>query len=419
MRDSKNIFHNIDWTTVILYITLVIIGFVNIYASLYNEDAQSIFDFSENYGKQLIWILCAFVISLIILMTDIKFFPTFSYLIFGILLLMLVAVLFLGSATAGSKSWFLIGSFKLQPSEFAKFATSLAIAKYLSSMNIRIQDVKTKFITFLIIGIPALLILLQNDTGSAIVYVSFIFVLYREGLSGNVLIIGLIIIVLFFLALLINQFIIIGLLAAITLVLFKFIRKKTREITTLLALFIGAAGFVYSVDYVYEHALEPHQKQRIDVLLGNNSDLKGAGYNVNQSKIAIGSGGFLGKGFLKGTQTKFDFVPEQSTDFIFCTIGEEWGFWGSTLVIILYVWLFLRIIMMAERQRSSYARIYGYGVASILIFHFVINIAMTIGLAPVVGIPLPFISYGGSSLWSFTLLLFVFIKQDANRLQLL
>jgi len=286
-------------------------------------------------------------------------------------------------------------------------------------LNIKIQDIRTKIITAFIIGLPVLLIFLQNDTGSALVYTAFIFVLYREGLSGNVLIFSVLTIALFFLALLINQYIILGVLLAIALILFKYIRKRRKEITILVSSFIIISGFVFSVNYIYENVLEVHQKGRIDVLLGKEVDLKGIGYNVNQSKIAIGSGGFIGKGFLQGTQTKYNFVPEQSTDFIFCTIGEEWGFVGSSIVIVLYVLLFLRIIMMAERQRSSYSRIYGYGVASILFFHFVINIAMTIGLAPVVGIPLPFISYGGSSLWAFTILLFVFIKQDANRLQLL
>ncbi len=419
MREQKNIFYNIDWITVCLFLALVLFGWMNIYAAVYNDEHKNIFDFSQSYGKQLIWIACAIILSLIIMMIDVKFFPAFSYFIFVLVLVLLVAVLIMGSATAGSKSWFQIGDFKLQPSEFAKFATNLAIAKYLSASNIKIQDIKTKLVTFLILGLPVLLIILQNDTGSALVYIAFVFVLYREGLSGNVLIIGFLVIVLFFLSLLINKFLVIGVIAGIALLLFVYIRKRRKEITMLVGLFILTAGFVFSVDYVYENVLEQHQKDRIDVLLGKATDLRGVGYNVNQSKIAIGSGGFLGKGFLEGTQTKFNFVPEQSTDFIFCTIGEEWGFTGSTIVIILYVWLFIRIIMMAERQRSSYGRIYGYGVASILFFHFLINIAMTIGLAPVIGIPLPFISYGGSSLWAFTILLFVFVKQDANRLLLL
>jgi len=419
MREQKNIFYNIDWKTVGLYFALVAIGWINIYASVYNDQHKYIFDFSQNYGKQMIWIICAIVISLIILMTDIKFFPTFSYFIYAFVLVLLVAVLFLGNATGGHRSWFLIGNFKLQPSEFAKFATCLAIAKYLSTLSIKIKDVKTKLVSFLIIGLPAILIIFQGDVGSSIVYVAFIFVLYREGLSGNVMLFGVLAILLFILALLINQFIIIGVLAGITLILFFYIRKRKKEIFILIGSFVLIAGFVFSVNFAHDKILKPHQKDRIDVLIGKEVDLKGIGYNVNQSKIAIGSGGFWGKGFLQGTQTKYNFVPAQSTDFIFCTVGEEWGFVGSTVVVVLYVLLFLRIIMLSERQRSTYGRIYGYSVASILFFHFMINVAMTIGLAPVIGIPLPFISYGGSSLWAFTILIFVFVKQDANRLQLL
>lgn len=419
MREQKNIFSNIDWITVGIYLALVTIGWINIYASAYNEDHKNIFDFSQVYGRQMVWIACAILISLIILMTDIKFFPAFSNFTYVIVMILLLSVLMLGSITAGSKSWFVIGSFKLQPSEFAKFATNLAIARYLSRIDIKIQDLKTKFITFLLICLPVGLILLQNDTGSALVYVAFVFVLYREGLSGNVLIIGLVAIVLFLLALLIDKFIIIGVLAAVALVLFFYIRKRFKEIAMLVGIFTLTAGTVYMVDYVYNNVLETHQKERIAVLIGKDTDLKRAGYNVNQSKIAIGSGGFSGKGFLQGTQTKFYFVPARSTDFIFCTVGEEWGFVGSSVVVVLYVVLFLRIIKLAERQRSVFSRIYGYGVAALLFFHFTINIAMTIGLAPVIGIPLPFVSYGGSSLWAFTILLFVFVKQDACRLQLL
>jgi rod shape determining protein RodA len=419
MREQKNIFYNIDWITVGLYLALVLIGWLNIYASLHNDEHKALFDFSQFYGKQMIWIGCALVLILIVLSIDIKFFPTFSYYIYGVVVVMLVAVLIFGNATQGHKSWFLIGGFKLQPSEFAKFATALVIAKYLSTLNIKMQDIRTKIIAVVLLALPAGLIVLQGDAGSTLVYSAFVFVLYREGLSGNVLIIGLALIVLFFLALLVNQFVIIGILAGITLLLFIYIRKRRRELFTLFGTFILVAGFVFSVNFGYNHILQPHQRNRIEVLIDKNADPRGIGYNVNQSMIAIGSGGFFGKGYLQATQTKFNFVPAQSTDFIFCTVGEEWGFLGGALVVILYVWLFIRIIMMAERQRSAYARIYGYGVASILLFHFAINVAMTIGLAPVVGIPLPFISYGGSSLWAFTLLLFVFVKQDANRLLLL
>lgn len=404
---------------ILLYLLLVLIGWVNIYAAVYNEDHQSIFDFSQSYGKQMLWIGTSILLALIILLVDSKFFSSFSYVIYGILILMLIAVLLVGKEIAGSKSWFGFGDFGIQPSEFAKFATNLAIARYLSVLNIDMKNIKTKIFTIALLALPAGLIFLQNDTGSAIVYSAFIFVMYREGLSGNILIIGVIAVILFVLALLINTLIIISFLAGIAIIIFLLIKKNQKNILKLIGLLVITSAFVLSIDYVFEHVLEDHQKIRIDVLLGKNPDLKGAGYNVNQSKIAIGSGGFSGKGFLQGTQTKFNFVPEQSTDFIFCTIGEEWGFLGSSLVVILFVGLLIRIIYIAERQRSQFSRIYGYGVASILFFHFSINIGMTLGLVPVIGIPLPFFSYGGSSLWAFTILLFIFIKQDSYRLELL
>ncbi|MCF8297921.1 MAG: rod shape-determining protein RodA [Saprospiraceae bacterium] len=419
MRDRRNIFVNIDWVMILLYLLLVLIGWVNIYAAVYNEDHQSIFDFSQSYGKQMLWIGTSILLALIILLVDSKFFSSFSYVIYGILILMLIAVLLVGKEIAGSKSWFGFGDFGIQPSEFAKFATNLAIARYLSVLNIDMKNIKTKIFTIALLALPAGLIFLQNDTGSAIVYSAFIFVMYREGLSGNILIIGVIAVILFVLALLINTLIIISFLAGIAIIIFLLIKKNQKNILKLIGLLVITSAFVLSIDYVFEHVLEDHQKIRIDVLLGKNPDLKGAGYNVNQSKIAIGSGGFSGKGFLQGTQTKFNFVPEQSTDFIFCTIGEEWGFLGSSLVVILFVGLLIRIIYIAERQRSQFSRIYGYGVASILFFHFSINIGMTLGLVPVIGIPLPFFSYGGSSLWAFTILLFIFIKQDSYRLELL
>ncbi|MBE7442785.1 MAG: rod shape-determining protein RodA [Flavobacteriales bacterium] len=432
MRNQKSIFANIDNVTVILYVILVFIGWISIYAAVYNEEHQSIFDISERYGMQLLWIAAAFVIAIVILMFDGQFFPTFAYPIFVALLLTLIGVLLFGAEVKGSKSWFKIGSFALQPSEFGKFATALALAKYLSGFNIKMQDMKTKVIASIIIGIPAVLILLQNDTGSTLVYASFVFVLYREGLSGNILLLGLYTAFLFVISLLmrINDFTFFGtvlsgdqlliIILALIAALVAYITKRAKRFWMIVvAAFVFSAGLIYSVDYIFENVLEPHQSKRINVLLGIESDPKGAGYNVNQSLIAIGSGGFAGKGFMEGTQTKFDFVPEQSTDFIFCTIGEEWGFLGSFVLICLYIGLFLRIIYLAERQRSIFSRIYGYAVASILFFHFLINIGMAIGLAPVIGIPLPFISYGGSSLWSFTILLFIFIKLDAERINVL
>ena len=344
---------------------------------------------------------------------------TFAYLIYAISIVALIAVLLVGTEIAGSKSWFQFGGVAIQPAEFAKFATCLALAKYLSTFNVSLMRVKTRIIASIIILLPAFLVLLQNDTGSALVYGIFILVLYREGLTGNILLVVLLLAILFILTLLINKLFVLGILFLLGLILFYFMKRNTKNIITILMMFVLASGFVYSVDYAFENILEPHQKKRINVLIGKEIDLHGAGYNVHQSKIAIGSGGITGKGFLKGTQTKYDFVPEQDTDFIFCTIGEEWGYFGSFLLISLFMALLLRLIMLAERQRSNFSRIYGYGVASIIFFHFAVNIGMTIGLLPVIGIPLPLISYGGSSLWAFTILLFIFISQDANRRHLL
>jgi len=419
LRGQKNIFHNIDWITVFLYLTLVFLGWINIYAAVYDESHKSIFDISQRYGKQLIWITAAIILAIVILIIDAKFFSAFAYPIYVISILSLLAVLLLGTRIAGSKSWFQIGAFGIQPAEFAKFATNLAIAKYLTTLNINLKKLKTIIKSLLIIGIPAILILLQHDMGSALVYSSFILVLYREGLSGSILILGVMVMVLFILTLILGKFIFIGILAGIAFLMFFFIKRNRKNIYSIIGILVLSITFVLSVDYGFENVLQPHQKKRIEVLLGKKADLKGAGYNVNQSKIAIGSGGFSGKGFLKGTQTKYNFVPEQSTDFIFCTVGEEWGFFGSFVVIFLFIALLIRLIKLAERQRSDFSRIYGYGVASILFFHFVVNIGMTIGLTPVIGIPLPFFSYGGSSLWAFTILLFIFLKQDANRLEVL
>ncbi len=419
MRDQKNILQNIDWVLVALFVVMVLIGWVNIYAAVYNEEHSSIFDLSQSYGKQTLWIGGACILALMILVIDGKFYAAFSYAIYAAFILLLISTFAFSRDVKGSFGWIDIGSFKLQPAEFAKFATSMALAKYLSTLDIRMQNARTKLISTLILGLPALIILLQNDTGSALVFASFIFVLYREGLSGNILLLALVSVALFVLALLVKNSTLIGILIGLAVVFIMLVRKNKRNIIIIVSGAIIAIGMVYSVDYVYSNVLQAHQRTRIDVLLGKELDLKGAGYNVNQSKIAIGSGGLFGKGFLQGTQTKYDFVPEQSTDFIFCTVGEEWGFLGSLVVIGLFMALLGRIIFVAERQRSQYSRIYGYGVASIIFFHLMINIGMTIGLAPVIGIPLPFFSYGGSSLWSFTILLFIFIKLDSYRLQIL
>ncbi|HNS11794.1 MAG TPA: rod shape-determining protein RodA [Bacteroidia bacterium] len=419
MRNQNNILQNIDWVLVGLFIVMVLIGWMNIYAAVYNEEHSSIFDLSQSYGKQTLWIGGAAILALMILVIDGKFYAAFSYAIYAVFILLLLSTFAFSRDVKGSFGWIDIGAFKLQPAEFAKFATNMALAKYLSTLDIRMQDTRTKLISTIILGVPAIIILLQNDTGSALVFGAFIFVLYREGLSGNILLLALVSVALFILALLVEYTTLMWILLGITLLFILLVRKNKRNILIIATGAVLAIGMVYSVDYVYSNVLQAHQRTRIDVLLGKEVDLKGAGYNVNQSKIAIGSGGFFGKGFLQGTQTKYDFVPEQSTDFIFCTVGEEWGFLGSLVVIGLFMALLIRIIIVAERQRSQYSRIYGYGVASIIFFHLMINIGMTIGLAPVIGIPLPFFSYGGSSLWSFTVLLFIFIKLDSYRLQIL
>lgn len=402
----------------IIYLLLVVIGWVSIYAAVYDESHSSILDLTQSYGKQALWIVTALVLALMVMLTDVKFFTAFAYVIYGITIALLLGVLVLGHEIAGSKSWFQIGSFALQPAEFAKFATNLAVARYLSALDFDDKKMRSRIVPLLFIGIPMLLILLQNDTGSAMVYLAFAIVLYRQGMPGNILMIGVIAVILAVAALMFDKFWVMGVVAVLGAGMLLFIRRNRSNILKLLGIVVIAAAFVFTVDFAVQHVLQPHQKTRINVLLGKEIDLKGAGYNVNQSKIAIGSGGFWGKGFLKGTQTKFNFVPEQSTDFIFCTVGEEWGFVGASLVLGLFIYLCIRIIIAAERQRSEFSRVYGYGVASILFFHVFVNIGMTIGLIPVIGIPLPFLSYGGSSLWAFTILLFIFIKQDSNRLQL-
>lgn len=417
MRARKGTFYNIDWITIFIYLILVIIGWVNIYSAVYDESHSSIVDMSQRYGKQLMFIIAALMLAFIILLVDVKLFSAFSFVIYIITILFLLSVLVIGTKIAGAKSWFQLGGFGLQPAEFAKFATALVLAKYLSGLNVNLLKFSSLFKAGLIIVLPAALIILQPDTGSALVFASFILVLYREGLSSKILLFALMAIVLFIATLMINKFIVLAVLFSIIFFIYLKLRKRKGSLFILLLIFIMGSAYVYSVDYAFENILEPHQKTRINVLIGKELDPKGAGYNVNQSKIAIGSGGLSGKGFLQGTQTKFNFVPEQSTDFIFCTVGEEWGLLGSTFLIILFTTLIIRLIILAERQRSAFSRIYGYGVASIFFFHFIINIGMTIGLAPVIGIPLPFLSYGGSSLWAFTILLFIFIRQDASRLE--
>ncbi|MFA6806847.1 MAG: rod shape-determining protein RodA [Bacteroidales bacterium] len=417
-RRERGILENIDWSAILIYFLLVFIGWLSIYSAVFDESNSGIFNFSTRYGKQIIWIGASVLIALFIIVIDPKFFSQTAYIWYGLFIALLLAVLVIGTETKGAKSWFGIGEFGIQPSEFAKVTTALALAKILSGIDVDMKDLKTKIYAISIVAIPMLLVLLQNDTGSALVFFIFILVLFREGLSLSVLIFGVVTIILFILALLINTYLLIGILFVLTIVFWFLFRSRKLTIWLCLGLFLIASGMVFSVDYVYDNALGSHQKDRIEVLLGQKKDPQGVEYNVNQSKIAIGSGGFFGKGFLKGTQTKYNFVPEQDTDFIFCTVGEEWGFIGSSFIVGLFLTLMVKLVKMAERQRSRFSRIYGYCVASIIFAHFSINIGMTIGLLPVIGIPLPFLSYGGSSLFSFTLLLFIFIRQDASRMDL-
>jgi rod shape determining protein RodA len=419
MRERRGIFEHIDWWLVIIFLLLVIMGWLNIYAAVYDENHGSIVDMHVKYGKQLAWILAALFLGLIVLLIDGKFFSQFAYLIYILCILLLIAVIFMGKEISGSKSWFQFAGIALQPGEFAKMGTALALAKFLSKIETDIRKRNDLFAAIGLILFPSLLIFLEHDTGSAIVFFAFIFVLYRAGLSEKLVIAFVLVPLLAIFSLLINKFIILGLLLIIALFFFLYSKRKIRNILFISLVYLASVGFVFSVDYFVNHILEPHQRVRVNVLIGKDIDLKGAGYNVNQSLIAIGSGGAWGKGFLQGTQTKYNFVPEQSTDFIFCTVGEEWGFAGSFVVIGLFIALLIRIILVAERQRSRFSRFYGYGVASLIFFHFTINIGMTLGLIPVIGIPLPFFSYGGSSLWAFTLLLFIFIRQDSYRYELL
>jgi rod shape determining protein RodA len=416
MNNQRSLFFNVDWFVILTYIVLCMIGWFNIHAAVYDPLNPTILDLDTNYGKQLIFIISAIIIGFAILLLDSKFFTTFSPIFYAITIILLILVLIIGRNVGGNQAWIPIGSFRLQPSEFAKFATCLLLARYLSSGTIKVQEIRTQLVAAFIILLPTVLILLQPDAGSALTFSSLILLLYREGLSGYFLAIEGLSILLFVLTVLYNKLIVLAGIIVVAGIIFYYYRKSKKMITVTGFGVLFSILFIFSVDYAYNQILKPHQRNRIDLILGKVDDPRGIGYNLNQSKIAIGSGGIFGKGYLQGTQTKYNFVPEQSTDFIFCTVGEEWGFIGCLFVIGLYLFLLIRIINIAERQRSSFARIYGYGVASILFFHVFINIGMTIGLIPVIGIPLPFLSYGGSSLWSFTILLFILLKFDSNRM---
>lgn len=467
----RSLLGTLDLPLVFLYLLLVILGWLNIYAAVYNESHSSIFDLSQRYGQQLIWMLAAFVLAVVVLLVDARVYYVFAYYIYGFFLLTLLLVLLFGTEVHGSRSWLVMGPIRVQPSEFAKFAVALALARYMGHFRFRNSSAKSWFGAVVILMLPVVFILLQNDFGSAMVYATFLLVFYREGMPGVILVFLAFLVLVFFLSLLYDKlYILIG-LVGFALLLYALLAKDLKGtvrfggslmVLTVILFFVNewfkfgyplyficlipvvAGIFVaffyglwnkrfaawmlsfllgisiigaFSVDYVFHNILDTHHQRRITDLLGIEDDPLGWGYNVNQSKIAIGSGGLTGKGFLEGTQTKFNFVPEQSTDFIFCTVGEEWGFIGGVVVVGLFLALLLRIITVAERQREAFHRIYGYGVAAVLFFHFAVNISMTIGLFPVVGIPLPFFSYGGSSLWAFTVLLFIFIKFDSSRLR--
>ena len=416
---SKTIIGKIDIWLFIIYIALATIGLLSIYAAAFNEAHPHIYDFSQNYGKQLVFIGVSLVVGFIILLIDAKFFNAFAYVFYGLSIICLLLVLVIGSKISGSTSWIQLGPISFQPSEFAKFGTALALAHYLGKLDTDLTKFKTKVIAYGIVFVPVLLILAQGDAGSASVFIIFLLVLYREGMGGKILIIGLVAATLFIVSLCVSKWYIMISLAVIYAFFLMMINRTKKNILLVTGILIAACAFVFSVDFAFHHVLKPHQQTRINIILGKEHDTKGVGYNLNQSMIAIGSGGFSGKGYLKGTMTKYNFVPEQHTDFIFCTVGEESGFMGSFAVIALYLALVLRIIHLAERQRSPFSRIYGYGIACIFFFHFAINIGMTIGLVPVIGIPLPFLSYGGSSLLMFSMMLFVFLKQDANRMNIL
>lgn len=413
---KKSFFGNLDWLAILVWFSLCIIGWFNIRAAVFDPQHPSLFSLNTNYGKQSIYILTAGIIGIFILIIDSRFFVSASPFIYLVTVILLIAVLVVGRNVGGNQAWIPLGTFRLQPSEFGKLATCLLLAFYLSNQTNKTPNLKTLAIATTIVLLPVALVMLQPDTGSALAFFSLIFVFYREGYVGTkLLIFGLFAIVFFVLSLLFNQWILIGSLAALGTLLFFITGRKRKNILPFLSFFFISAIYILCVDFAYDEILQSHQRNRIDVILGKIDDPRGEGYNLNQSKIAIGSGQLFGKGYLQGTQTKYNFVPEQSTDFIFCTIGEEWGFVGSIILIGLYLTLLLRLITIAERQKTAFARIYAYGVVSILFFHFFINIGMTIGIVPVIGIPLPFISYGGSALWSFTILLFILLRFDSSR----
>ena len=476
---SVGVFKSIDWITILMYVILVVSGAVSIYAASYDFDHASLFDFNEFSGKQFVWIMLSLLLGSVILLLDYRLYEAYAYPVYGLVLLLLLATIFLAPNIKGSHSWLVLGPVSLQPAEFGKFATSLALAKLFDSYNFSLNaKLSNYFRALIIIFLPIIFILLQNETGSALYYFALVFVLYREGMSGLVLFSFICAIAFFVVAVKYSTPMLLGipageftvfvlimtiyammllfyckdfivgrnvtlgfigagvvaailhfcgvevpgelffigcLVAAVIYTVLAMFHTRIRKFLITIGFAVVSVGFLFSVNYVFNHVLQPHQRNRIEVTLGITEDLRAAGYNVNQSKIAIGSGGLTGKGFLNGTQTKLKYVPEQHTDFIFCTIGEEEGFAGATAVLIIYLAFILRLMAIAERQRTAFGRVYGYCVLSFFIFHLCINVGMVLGLCPVIGIPLPFFSYGGSSLWGFTILLFILLRIDASR----
>ena len=406
---------NLDWFSVLLYAMLVVMGWMNIYSSSLPLEPNGIFDLSQTYGKQLLFIILAIPLIIILLSVDAKIFEKYSSIYYVLGILSLAGLFVLGKTIKGQTNWYQFGGFSVQPSEFVKTTTALFLAKIVSDSQINLENFKSQLIALGIIAIPILFIMMQPDAGSAMIFLSLVLVLFREGLPSWYLWTGLISIILFISSLVVQPYFIALIAFLIMVVHFIFNKSIKRNPIIYTLLFFVITGFTFSVDYVYENVLEPHQKDRIAVLIGEDVDLKNEGYNLNQSMIAIGSGEWYGKGYLQGTQTKGGFVPEQHTDYIFTTVGEEWGFIGATTVIITFVMLFMRLLYLAERQKTQFSRIYGYCLVTFLFIHFFVNIAMLIKLFPTIGVPLPFFSYGGSSLWAFTLLLFIFLKLDANK----
>ncbi len=403
-----------DWLTIFLYFALVGIGWMNIYSVSFDESATTFVDFGKVYFKQLVWIGLSVVIIIFVLALDGKFYERFSSIIYLVAIAALLGLFVFGKEISGAKSWYAFGGMSLQPSEFAKAATALALAKYLSDIQTNIKEFKHQLRAFAIIAIPAILIIPQPDPGSALVYAAFIFPLYREGLHFIYLLLGFFVAALFVATLAFGVPWVIGGVLVIAAAIFYRNRKRKPSLMKYLVIAGACVGFAMSVNYIFNNVFEQRHRDRFNIVLGKEVDSKGIGYNTNQSEIAIGSGGWTGKGWKQGTQTKGNFVPEQDTDYIFSTVGEEWGFLGSIVVVILFVALLIRLLQLAERQKSQFGRVYGYSVAAIIFLHFFVNIGMVTGLLPTVGIPLPFFSYGGSGLWGFTILLFIMVKLDAS-----